>query len=36
MLGVKEVSAWIDLLIVIPSWLGVFGLVAAVLAEVVG
>ena len=31
-----NMSAWIDLLIVIPSWLGVFGLMAAVLAEVVG
>jgi hypothetical protein len=29
-------TAWIDLLIVIPSWLGILGLIAAVLAEVVG
>jgi hypothetical protein len=27
---------WIDLLILIPCWLGVFGVIATILAEVVG
>jgi len=27
---------WIDLLIVIPSWLGVFAVIAVIVASVVG
>lgn len=34
--GGEEMTAWIDLLILIPSWLGVFGVIATILAEVVG
>ena len=29
-------TAWIDLLILIPCWLGVFGVIATTLAGVVG
>jgi hypothetical protein len=32
----EDMTAWIDLLILIPSWLGVFGVIATILAEVVG
>jgi len=30
-----NVSAWVDLLILIPSWLGVFGIIAGMLASVI-
>jgi hypothetical protein len=29
-------TAWMDLLILIPCWLGVFGVITTILAEVVG